>query len=154
MGRCTAGPGHKIAKTTPCKVECSSFVSFAPRRQTDAKRSAYGDVEYRFNATDQRAAIRRQQSHGEPRLVRGRGYASKTSASVRRRLDLRDIGQSIGCCDHENRTGGGRSAKCAAACGVLFAANTATVGNQQRSIWCHDAGMGRKSRECSATPMR
>src|SRR5467141_1652558 len=21
MGRCTAGPGHKIAKTTPCKVE-------------------------------------------------------------------------------------------------------------------------------------
>src|SRR5882724_7707963 len=27
MGRCTAGPGHKIAKTTPCKVK------WAPARQ-------------------------------------------------------------------------------------------------------------------------
>src|SRR6266481_8712128 len=93
-----------------------SFVSFAPRRQIDAKRRACGDMEYRFNATNQGAAIRRQQSHGEPRLVRGRGYPSETSASVCRRLDLRDIAQSIGCCDHENRTGGGHSAKRAAAC--------------------------------------
>src|SRR6266849_8882629 len=30
MGRCTAGPGHKIAKTTPCKVE------WAPARSTRA----------------------------------------------------------------------------------------------------------------------
>jgi len=30
MGRCTAGPGHKIAKTTPCKV------NWAPARSTRA----------------------------------------------------------------------------------------------------------------------
>src|SRR6266850_7083810 len=30
MGRCTAGPGHKIAKTTPCKVK------WAPARSTRA----------------------------------------------------------------------------------------------------------------------
>src|SRR5882672_2333513 len=170
LRRYTAEPRHKIAKTTPCKVEWAParsaraacvrgtrrkmvrrhgpnlissrsrarvhpvVCSFAPQRQIDAKCCACGDMECGFDTTDQRAAIRRQQSHGEPRMVRGRRYASKTSASVRRRLDLRDIGQSISRSDRENRTGGGHSAQRAAACGELFAATAATVSNQQPPI--------------------
>src|SRR5882724_10261031 len=82
-----------------------TIVLFAARRQIDTECCACGDMECGFDATDQRAAIRRQQSHRELRLVRGRGYASKTAASIRRRLDLRDIGPEIRRSDHENRTG-------------------------------------------------
>ena len=56
-------------------------------------------MECSFDTTDQRTAIGRQQSHREPRMVRRRGYAGKTSAGVGRRLlaHLASLAVARGC---------------------------------------------------------
>ena len=95
-----------------------------------------------LDAADQRAAVRRQQSHGEPRSIRSRRGTCKTSATVCRRLDVSDISQSIGWRNHENRTGGGHAAKRTAACSEFLAANAAAIGHQQPPVRSHDAGVG------------
>src|SRR6266851_8370309 len=111
-------------------------------------------MECSFDTTDQRATIGRKQSHGEPGTVRCRGYASKTTAAIRRCLDLRDISQLTRWGDHENRTGCGHSANRTAVLSQMLATNAATVKDHPPPGGPYDAGIGRKLRKCSPATMR
>jgi hypothetical protein len=80
-------------------------------RKIDSERCPASDVKGRLDAARKRAAIRRQQPHRKSRPIWRGARAGKTSATIGRGFDLRDISKTIRRRDHEHRRGGGHSAE-------------------------------------------